>query len=419
MAVGTHDKTISRLPFLFIIMGMIGFFLFHIFSILSLMGWLENGLRGPTGWFQVHLFVLGWATMLAMGAVYQLINVILQSDMYNNTLGYVHFILFTIGLSGLLFGFHGGDVEWIAVFATLTFLGIVLFVWNMAMTLFRSKQWNSITLSAGFAVLYLFLTGLSGMIMGVDFATGWFIDWHESLFGAHIWLGTVGWFGLLITGFSYKMLPMFYLSHHYPTRLQSVVLWLWNASVVVGVCAFLFDAGTWGIWAALLLLTSAVSLYFIHMLQIRKAKHKKNPGQGIRWSLVINALFVAAAVIGTIISAVNPEQTLAAKPVMIAGWTYLAGWVSFNILCYASKIVPFLWWTHKYGKQIGKPGTPMMAELLDDDKVNIGLAITLFALFLLLAGLVVEWPVMIVSGGLAFSIASIAYIVLISSVFAK
>src|SRR5690606_34188081 len=144
--------------------------------------WMNEGLRGPTGWFHVHLFVLGWASMLAMGAVYQLINVILQSQLYSTKLGYVHYVLFTIGLTGLLFGFHQGNTAWIAGFAVITLTGILLFAWNIFVTLFRASQWNPITLSAAFAVLYLVLTGLSGMAMGINLALGDWDDLHQRLF---------------------------------------------------------------------------------------------------------------------------------------------------------------------------------------------------------------------------------------------
>src|SRR5690606_26023960 len=85
---------------------------------------------------------------------------------------------------------------------------------------------------------------------------------HEKLFGTHIWLGTVGWFGMLITGFSYKMLPMFYLSHHYPTRLQRVVTILWNSGTILGAITFLFSGGSfWFVWSTLLLITLALIFY--------------------------------------------------------------------------------------------------------------------------------------------------------------
>lgn len=409
----------SRLPFLFIITGMVGFILFHVASLFSLSSWFDGGLRGPTGWFHIHLFVLGWATMLAMGAVYQLINVILQSKMYSERIGYIHYVFFTIGISGLLFGFFNGKVHWIAGFAILTLAGILLFAWNMAVTLFRASQWNAITISAACSVLYLALTGLFGMAMGINFVIGEWSELHERLFGAHIWLGTVGWFGLLITGFSYKMLPMFYLAHNYPTRLQSVTVLLWNAGVLTGTASFLFDGGFWTKWFALLLITMAVIMYNIHLLQIQKYRHKRNPGLGIKWSVYGNQAFAVFAVLMLLYSLWFPQNLLHSKSVMLAGWIYLGGWVSFTILCYASKIIPFLWWTHKYGKQVGKPETPTMASLLDEKKVNTGLAAIALFLIILFVGLIFDMQTVIAIGGTAFSVFSIAYISLIGLVFTR
>lgn len=409
----------SRLPFLFIISGMVGFVLFHAASLMSFSGWIGEGPRGPAGWFHIHLFVLGWATMLAMGAVYQLIIVILQSNIYSERLGYIHYTVFTVGLSGLLFGFIQGEVYWIAAFAALAFSGVLLFAWNMAVTLFRVSQWNAITISAASAVFYLVLTGLSGMAMGLNFATGSWNELHNHLFGTHIWLGTIGWFGLLITGFSYKMLPMFYLAHHYPTALQKVVLFLWNAGVIVGAISFLLDGNIWTKWSALLLITIAVVVYNVHILQIRKYRHKRSPGSGILWSMYGNHAFAVAAVAILTYSMWNPQHLFLAKSVTLAGWIYLAGWVSFMILCYLSKIVPFLWWTYKYGKQAGKPGTPVMSDLLSEKKVYAGLAaIAVFSL-VPLAGLIFNSHLAVVAGGTAYSVFSIAYMVLIGLVFSR
>ncbi|MCM3699004.1 hypothetical protein [Paenibacillus macerans] len=409
----------SRLPFLFIVTGIFGFVLFHATSLMSLSGWMGEGIRSPTGWFQVHLFVLGWATMLAMGAVYQLIHVILQSDLYSERLGYFHYCTFTVGLFGLLFGFIQGNIYWIAGFATLAFTGIVLFVWNMAATLFRAGKWDPITISTGCAVFYLLLTGLSGMAMGLNFATGLWNELHARLFGAHIWLGTLGWFGLLITGFSYKLLPMFYLAHDYPVKLQKIVLSLWNAGVLVGASSFLFGSGMGLKVAALLLIALAVVVYNAHVLQIRRKRHKRSPGPGIEWSVLGNQIFAAFAVAFVLRALWSPEHLLDTRTVLTAGWVYLSGWVSFTVLCYVSKIVPFLWWTYKYGKQAGKPGTPVLADLLNEQQVNLSLTAILCASLSVLAGLALNSPAVIAIGGGAYSLLSIAYIALIAMVFAR
>lgn len=408
----------SRLPFLFIATGIFGFVLFHATSLMSLTGWLGEDIRGPAGWFQVHLFVLGWATMLAMGAVYQLINVILQANLYSERLGYIHYALFTVGLFGLLFGFVQGDTYWIGGFATIAFFGIVLFVWNMAATLLRARLWNAVTLSTACAVVFLLLTGLTGMTMGIGFATGLWSDWHENLFGAHIWLGTLGWFGLLITGFSYKLLPMFYLSHDYSLRLEYVVLGLWNAGVLLGAGSFLLGSPIGFKIAALSLIVIALWTYNIHVLQIRKTRHKRSPGAGIEWTVAGSQLLALFATLFVLRAILLPESLLDTSTVLVAGWVYLGCWVSFTVLGYVSKIVPFLWWTHKYGKQAGKPGTPVLADLLEDRKVNLGLTLILCANLTVLMGLVLGSSLVVLLGGAVLSVVSLAYITLIALVFA-
>ncbi|WP_334072869.1 MULTISPECIES: hypothetical protein [Paenibacillus] len=412
-------SSVSRLPFLFIATAIFGFILFHATSLLSLTGWLGDGIRGPAGWFQTHIFVLGWATMLAMGAVYQLIHVILQSIVFSERLGYLHFLFFTVGLFGLLFGFIQGDILWIAGFATLAFTGILMFSVNLAVTLLRAGKWNSITLSTACAVFYLLLTGLTGMLMGIDFGTGWLGDAHENLFHAHIWLGTLGWFGSLITGFSYKLLPMFYLSHDYKTRLQYITFTVWNAGVLSGTVLFLTGADSLVARISLPLVVAALLIYNVHLWQIRSKRHKRSPGVGIAWSVHGNQIFALFALALMIKLFFAPEQMLAEKTILIIGWTYLSGWVSFMVLCYASKIVPFLWWTHKYGKMVGKPGTPVMADLLDERKAGIGLACIAATTLAVMAGLALESQPVVMIAGMLFSLVSIGYISLVGLVFSR
>ncbi|OMF65746.1 hypothetical protein MKY66_18375 [Paenibacillus sp. FSL R5-0766] len=409
----------SRLPFLFIITGIFGFVMYHAFSLLSLTGWLGDELRGPEGWFHAHLFVLGWATMLAMGAVYQLIHVILQANIYSLVLGYCHYFLFSIGIVGMLYGFIRADVIWIAGSATLALSGILLFGWNMAVTLFRASQWNPVTISAACSCLYLVLTGLSGMLMGLNFAFGDWNSLHERLFGAHIWMGTLGWFGMLITGFSYKMLPMFYLSHDYSIRLQKVVLVLWNAAVITGVVAFLTGIKGGLLWLALLLLTAALLFYVYHLEQIQEKRHKSNPGPGIRWSVYVSRAFAVYAVALLIYSAQGTELLLHPRVVLLSGWVYLGGWVSLTILGYASKIVPFLWWTHKYGKQAGRPGTPLMAGMLSERNVNWGMIAMVAGSLLLVSGILINLAEVMMVGGTILSLVSIVYITNITLVFRR
>jgi hypothetical protein len=409
----------SRLPFRFIFAGLAGFIIFQLFTLVTFAGWLGDVPRSPSGWFHVHLLVLGWATMIAMGAVYQLISVVLQGNIYSERLGYVHFWTFLIGLAGLLVGFYSGQTACIAGFATLTFIGIMLFVWNLAVTLIRAKQWNPITACVASSLAYLLFTGVVGMTMGLNFAFGFAGVWHERLFGTHIWLGTIGWFGLLIVGMSFKLLPMFYLSHGYPERLQYVIFAVWNLGVLVGATSFLCEGGM--LWKAcgFALVTVAALFYNIHILQIYHKRHKKKPGAGVWWATLSAYWLTALGLVLCVMFVLSPQSVFMEKTILLVSWAYLWGWVALTILGYLSKIAPFLWWTFKYGPLVGKQKVPSMSDLINDRYVGIGMAAIAVCLLVLMSGIGGNWLEVARIGGAAMALCSFAYILLVARVFRR
>ncbi len=408
-----------RLPLLFIASGMLAFIFFQVENIWSLAEWISGYPRGPIGWTQAHLMVLGWATMIAMGAVYQLIHVVLQRNIFSTTLGYVHFGLFFVGTFGLLLSLYHMDTRSIAGFACVAALGIFVFVINTGYTILQTKQWNPITLSTLFALMYLALTAVTGVLMGLNFAFNLWGSLHEAIFAAHVWMGALGWFGLLITGFSYKMLPMFYLSHNHPVRLQHVTLWLWNSGVLLGTLTFLFQAPSLIKNLAMLLIVIAMGTYVTHIQQIIRHRHKASPGSGIVvavWSARILLVTATAALLWKTFS----HQTFwTISTLQLFIWIYLWGWVAITILGYMSKIVPFLWWTYKYGQIVGKRKVPLLADMLTDIHIRKGLLFVALSFAILAAGLLGQWQLLIQIGGVLLSVASLIYILLIAKVFTK
>ncbi|WKL02592.1 hypothetical protein Q0F98_01030 [Paenibacillus amylolyticus] len=81
--------------------------------------------------------------------------------------------------------------------------------------------------------------------------------------------------------------------------------------------------------------------------------------------------------------------------------------MSLTILGYASKIVPFLWWTHKYGKQAGRPGTPLMAGMLSERNVNWGMLAMVAGSLLLVSGILINLAEVMMVGGTILSLVSI------------
>lgn len=409
----------SKLPLRFLFTGIAMFILFQIFSVVTFAGWTGLSPRNPEGWSSAHLLLLGWGTMIAMGAVYQLIFVVVQRSIYSERLGKWQFVIFLAGLLGLSFGFYRGDVRLIAGFATIAFIGIILFVVNIAVTLFAARMWNSVTRSALAAVICLFLTGLTGLGMGLNFRFGFLGMEHNQWFGAHLWFGLAGWFGLLITGFSYKMLPMFYLSHGHSEKPQPWILALWGGAVAIGAGSSLLGLSKWMQLAALACLTAALVTYCRQIVLMAAKKHKKTPGFGIKTAVWATFAVTGAAAAYVVYAAWKPELLTGGEGYAFLISVYLWAWAAPVILGYMSKIVPFLWWTIKYGDRVGREKTPLMADLIKDRHVEIMLSLWMAASLCLLAFTAFGPDAAVKSAAFAWSLISLLYMGLIGKVFTK
>ena len=68
---------------------------------------LANGsFRIPAIWSAAHLLILGWALMVAMGAMYQLVPVAFLTKIWNETFGFIQFVVTAVGIvsfAGMLY----------------------------------------------------------------------------------------------------------------------------------------------------------------------------------------------------------------------------------------------------------------------------------------------------------------------------
>ena len=225
---------IWRLTFAFFATGLIFFLLSMVLGIRLLpeITALQSA-RVPSGWLLTHALLLGFATMIAMGASYQLTQVIMRTSLFSRALGYVHYVIFTPGVASLLAGFIG-DPAWSAWGGASVAVGTCLYTFNVIATFIRKREWNLFVLGVGLSLLGLLLMIAMGIAMSVGMAFGW--DWtngrYDAVFGTHLWLGVGGWLSGLILVYSFKLLPMFYVSR----KKQSAASW----RIVGG-----FHAGVW------------------------------------------------------------------------------------------------------------------------------------------------------------------------------
>jgi cbb3-type cytochrome oxidase subunit 1 len=361
----------------------------------------------------VHLGVLGWITMIMMGALYQLFPVALQAEIRSVRLGKCNSWVFAGGVLGFVPSFYLWWTPGIALFGTLAVLGVIAFVANLAASYPSVKVWNAMALYVLCALSWLTLTVAVGFIYALDEVFGWF-DITPTILAAHAHLGLAGWFSLTLMGVSYKLMAMFSLAHGHDETLAKRNLGLWNLGLLGLIASLAFAPHTPLVTAFAVVLDVSATIFVVDMLRLFRRRRRRGISLEQWHAFISFASFLAAADMGVVLAT---DHRLTSTWVVAYGYVALAGWFGFSIVGKYYKIIPFLLWVHRYSTQIGSKPVPLLKDMMDERLGYVSL-IALFLGFLgVLAGILADSLVTVRLGGIIFALGSYIFAYNIWTVF--
>jgi hypothetical protein len=366
------SETNSKLPFSFIIFSLIALVLSQLLLLVNGQMVVNGSFRIPAIWSAAHLLVLGWALMVAMGAMYQLVPVAFLTPIWNEKFGFIQFFVTAIGITTFSWRLYVSPQNAL-IPGILMLLGILMFLFQMFMTLRKQAKPTILTAFVGSALICLFLTIFLGITLIYSLQTGFAAEYYQAIFKSHLLMGVTGWFTLLIFGFSYKMVPMFSLSHGFPMVHARYVYGLYVAGLVITILSF-FNGNQILLKAGFFLLFAGFLVFSWHISLIIKKRLKKKLDHSFTFALV--AIGLGNIIHLTAFLALWSEQNSSLMGPLV--YLYLLLWIVLSIVGYLYKIVPFLWWTYKYSKEIGKKSVPSLKDMMNEKIV-----VPLFSLFVI------------------------------------
>lgn len=371
------SDTNIKLPLAFILYALAAFVVSQIILFLNNDILAMGQFRIPDIWMGAHFLLLGYAVMIAMGAMYQLVPVAFLTPIWNQTFGFFQFIITAVGVTALaiLLGVMPENAVYGGLIAVI---GIIMFIIQMVKTILNQTKKNTMTLFIIGAITCFFLTIVAGFLLAWNIKFGG-IARHGSILSSHIVLGVSGWFTLLIFGFSYKLVPMFSLSHGFLMKWAKPAFITYTSGLFILISSFWIGNSllqTIG-WFAVL---SGFFFFVMDIREILAKRLKKKLDRPFSFSIlaIYNGLGVHIVAFILSIGGIYQQE--------IWGWLlflYVMSWIIFSILGYLYKIVPFLWWTHKYATKIGQEKVPTMKDMINEKQ-----AVILFTLFVIsVAGL--------------------------------
>ncbi len=337
-----------------------------------------------------HLVTLGFLAMIMVGAVQQLLPILMASPVPRPRLTstMIHLLLTTGTLllgAGMLTGRPG---LFIVAMVTLG-LGLLIFIAVVAYCLVRARSSHATVSAMALAIISLLVTAGIGLVLAGGYGLA-SLQLPRYLTDLHLIWGMLGWVGLLVIGVAYQVVPMFQLTSNYPAvvmrwlpRLLFAALLLWSAALLLPDSYYwLVLLGGGGLGAGY------IGFAMITLLLQQRRRRRVSDVSTDFWRLALVSLLLAMLVWGA------DGFSLLQQGELLLGILLIMGFAMSVVSGMLYKIVPFLLWLHlnNHLQVAGRWGAkiPNMKQILPQQRSRWQFWSQLAALPMMLAA--AQWP---------------------------
>ena len=355
--------------------------------------------------------VLGWATMIVFGALYQLIPVVFETSLYSEKLAKFTFWVSAASILFLTYSFWVGAFSTLVVYAaSFMFLSLFLFIINVLLSYKKSELKNISSIFIIASIFWLAITELVGALIAFNFKYNFLTEMHLHYLKIHATLGLVGWFLLLIIGVGSTLIPMFLISHQLNKKKLKASFFLINCGLL-GLMAnwFLVSNSIFTIicWAFIVV---GVLSFMSFIYDSYKKRIRKKLDVGMRYTMLAIASILLPIVVSLALLVVfNIEYALLFRVTTFYGFSIIFGFITTMILGQTYKTLPFIVWLEKYKNLVGKTKTPLPRELYSAKIANIQFYFYCLFIIALSLGLILNNYVAVRIGSFSLLIVAVLY----------
>jgi len=310
----------------------------------------------------LHLFTLGFMSMVMIGAMQQMLPVLVGVTFPKPLLfaKIIHTAL-VIGTLLLSAGLYFGIDSFLLVSSLFLVISIGLFIAVTVYKIFLSKYSNETIFSMRFSLVSFLIALIGAVYMLLSLGLS---KVGENIFYVikfHALWAVFGWSGLLIIGVAFQVVPMFYVTPDYNKGLKKYLPTVIFLSLIIVSIEIFFD-----IKATFILLSLFYALFGFFTLYLMEKRKRKLVDTTINYWRFSSLMLITGSVL-FIVYTFFPNDTFLWITGVIFGYGFIISLI--NGMLY--KIVPFLTWFHVSSK--GFFDIPTMREMIPDKNAKIQL----------------------------------------------
>lgn len=339
-----------------------------------------------------HILTLGFFTHVMFGSLFQMIPVIIGVAYKKVKLkATIILVLLNIGTICFVTGFLLSNKIFMHIASLCLVISILFFALSTFFTILKTEDKNPSVKTFLTALLFLILGVILGIVSLINHGSGFT---SKNFADAHISSIFFGWLIMLISGVSYKVIPMFYVTKEYPLLIKNHFYWIISLIIVLLSLFILSDSALVSTFKTLLALSTLIfSLTTIYLLKNRK-RPRRDTTINLWYFAMINLSF--ASIIWIISIYINKDVNFLLAVVFGLGFAYSI----INGMLY--KIVPFLTWFHLSSKMIFDAE---MSQVIKSKYMKLQYNIYLLAYFIFL--LTIFYKPLVYLAGFLFLISSL------------
>ena len=319
-----------------------------------------------------HAATLGWGSMTIFGAAYQMSQTLLGQRLQGERWIPWQLALFTAGTVALVGGFLAGHLGALALGGSAVTVAAWMFVAIMTRTARQLRRRLASTpsppgpspapaprgrargrwvhgLAMALATVSFGLVTAWGVVLALSLRYPFWpqlhLDWRG--LAVHVALGFGGWFGLMVTGVSFRLIPVIHGTRPVSER-RALALTLLVAGAVALAVAGALGGWPWGRRLAALLTLPAAVLYAVEVVQLLAGRRRRSPDLNVdHWIAVLAYGLVLAGLAVAWAAGLPAIRQAGSRPAVAAAVLFLGGWVTQAILGQLYKVTPFLMWYYR------------------------------------------------------------------------
>lgn len=357
-----------------------------------------------------HIMVLGWGSMMILGASHQLVPVMIEGKLYSNFLGHVSFVLAAIGIVFLVTAFYKFEFTLMAKAGSLMVLSAFLIYFiNLVTSVVISKSDSIHAFFVLTATLWVISTMTLGVLLIFNFTDSLlsFDSIHYLTLHAH--MGIVGWFLMTIMGVGTRLIPMFMISKYTSSKRLWWMYGLVNGGLLLFVFSFILKPSVTLYTISIALVIIAVFIFIQYCYFAWKSRIRKKVDPQVKISIFSSWMMLVPAVIILIILTMSALNVYYERMILIYGFCIIFGWISDIIFGMTFKTLPFILWKRKFQHKANKSSTPNPKDLFSQNifRWMLGAYFTGFILFI--AGIIFSGSIFLKAGAALLVVVSILF----------